>query len=41
LLTLAIAFVGFLVLAVWVLAVSAVLAFGRPTAAAVGTGATR
>jgi hypothetical protein len=32
LLPLAIAFVGFLVLAVWVLAVSAALAFGRPGA---------
>jgi hypothetical protein len=41
LLTLAIAFVGFLVLAVWVLAVSAALAFGRLTATAVGTSATR
>jgi magnesium-transporting ATPase (P-type) len=41
LLTLAIALVGFLVLAVWVLAVSAALAFGRPAATAVGTGATR
>lgn len=40
LLTLAIAFVGFLVLAVWVLAVSAALAFGRPAATAAGTGAT-
>jgi hypothetical protein len=40
LLTLAIAFVGFLVLALWVLAVSATLAFGRPAATAAGTGAT-
>jgi hypothetical protein len=40
LLTLAIVFVGFLVLAVWVLAVSAALAFGRPAAAAARTGAT-
>jgi magnesium-transporting ATPase (P-type) len=39
LLTLAIAFVGFLVLAVWVLAVSAALAFGRPAATTARTGA--
>jgi hypothetical protein len=40
LLTLAIAFVGFLVLAAWVLAVSATPAFGRPALTAAGTGAT-
>lgn len=40
LLTLAIAFVGFLVLALWVLAVSAALASRRRAATAPGTGAT-
>lgn len=39
LLTLGIVFVGFLVLAVWVLAVSAALALHRVSATAVGTGA--
>jgi hypothetical protein len=40
LLTLAIAFIGFLVLALWVLAVSAALAFRRVPTTAASTGTT-
>jgi hypothetical protein len=41
LLTLAIAFVGFLVLAIWVLTVSAALGFARPASTSARTGATQ